>query len=101
MCRRLGLGRAPHQIGAIGISMGGYGAPLLGEKHPELIGVVAAISPAICTGYADARAANTGAFASARDFATDDVIAHAPAPTGIPVRIAPGSDDRSTPASPR
>ena len=26
ICQRLGLGRPPHRIGAIGISMGGYGA---------------------------------------------------------------------------
>jgi pimeloyl-ACP methyl ester carboxylesterase len=93
ICRRLGLGRAPHGIGAIGISMGGYGSLLLAEKHPELIGAVAAISPAIFTSYADARAANAGAFASARDFAADDVIAHAQALAGIPVRIVSGSDD--------
>ena len=93
MCRRLGLGRSAHGIGTIGISMGGYGALLLAEKNPELIAAVAAISPAVWTTYAEARAANAGAFASAQDFASDNVITHATGLTGIPVRIASGTDD--------
>jgi pimeloyl-ACP methyl ester carboxylesterase len=93
MCRRLGLGRRAGSIAAIGTSMGGFGALLLAEKHPRLPGAVAAISPAIWTSYAEADSVNPGAFASARDFAADDVIDHAPALEGIPVRIASGSDD--------
>jgi len=93
MCRRLGLGRSPHGIGAIGISMGGYGALLLAEKNPDLISAVAAIGPAVWTSYAAARSANAGAFASAADFAGDDIITHVSALSGIPVRIASGSDD--------
>jgi pimeloyl-ACP methyl ester carboxylesterase len=93
MCRRLGLGRPPHRIGAIGISMGGYGALLLAEKHPRLISAVAAISPAVWTTYPQARSANAGAFASGADFANDDVVTHASALAGIPVRIASGTDD--------
>ena len=73
--------------------MGGYGALLLAEKNPELVDVVAAISPAVWTSYAQARAANAGAFASAADFASDDIVTHASALTGIPVRIASGTDD--------
>jgi pimeloyl-ACP methyl ester carboxylesterase len=93
MCQRLGLGSSPHKIGVIGISMGGYGALLLAEKNPGLIAAVAAISPAIWTTYAEARTANAGAFASAADFSSDDVVTHASALTGIPVRIASGTDD--------
>ena len=92
-CQRRGLGTARNGIGAVGISMGGYGALLLAEKHPHLIAAVAAISPAVWTNYSQARAANAGAFASARDFSRDDVIAHASALAGIPVRIASGTDD--------
>ncbi|MGH8327415.1 MAG: alpha/beta hydrolase-fold protein [Steroidobacteraceae bacterium] len=92
-CRRLGLGRAAGSIGTIGISMGGYGALLLAEKHPELISAAAAISPAVWTSYAQAHAANAGAFASAADFAGDDVITHAARLARIPLRIASGNDD--------
>jgi pimeloyl-ACP methyl ester carboxylesterase len=73
--------------------MGGYGALLLAERYPHLISAVAAISPAIWTTYSQARAANPGAFASARDFAGDDVITHAAALTGVPVRVASGTAD--------
>lgn len=92
-CQRLGLGRPPHRIGAVGVSMGGYGALLLAEKHPQLISAVASISPAVWTSYVQARAANPGAFASAADFANDDVITHASALAGLPVRIASGTND--------
>ena len=44
LCRRAGLGRFPHAVGATGISMGGYGALLLAERHPALIAAVSAIS---------------------------------------------------------
>jgi pimeloyl-ACP methyl ester carboxylesterase len=93
MCRRLGLGRAPGSLGATGVSMGGYGALLLAEKHPLLIAAVAAISPAVWTNYAEAHSANAGAYASAADFGADDVVTHASALAGIPVRVASGSQD--------
>lgn len=92
-CQRLGLGRKPGGIATVGISMGGYGALLLAEKHPRLIAAVAAISPAVWTSYPQARVANAGAFASAHDFTGDDLITHASALAGIPVRIASGTDD--------
>jgi enterochelin esterase-like enzyme len=93
MCRRRGLGRSPGQIGVMGISMGGYGALLLAEKHPDLVTAVAAISPAIWTSYAQARAVNAQAYASAADFAACDVITHARALAKTPVRVASGYDD--------
>jgi len=93
MCQRLGLGRSPQRIGAMGTSMGGYGALLLAEKHPHLIRAVAAISPAVWTSYSDARAANAGAYASAADFEADDIVTHTSALATIPVRVASGADD--------
>jgi S-formylglutathione hydrolase FrmB len=96
-CRRLGLGRPPQRIGTMGISMGGYGALLLAEKHPHLIAAVAAISPAIWTSYAQAREANAGAYASAAAFAANDAITHAAALAHLPVRVASGYDDPFSP----
>ena len=93
MARRRGLGRGAGNVGVVGISMGGCGALLLGEWYPRLFCAVAAISPAIWTSYAQARAANAGAYASAADFARDDVVTHASALSGIAVRIASGDDD--------
>jgi enterochelin esterase-like enzyme len=93
MCQRLVLGQPPQRIGTMGISMGGYGALLLGEKYPHLIDAVAAISPAIWTSFSEARAANPGAYASATDFDADDAVSHAAALAGTPVRVASGNDD--------
>ena len=93
LCQRMGLGRPPHRIGAMGISMGGYGALLLAEKFPFLISAVAAISPAIWTSYDEAQVANAGAFATASDFAAYDAVTHTRALAEIPVRVASGYDD--------
>jgi hypothetical protein len=93
LCQKVGLGRPPHGIGVMGISMGGYGALLFGEKYPTTISAVAAISPAVWTSYAQARSANPGAFASAADFATNDVVTHATALATVPTRVASGNDD--------
>lgn len=92
-CQRLGLGRAPRPTGVMGISMGGYGALLLAEKYPHLIAAAAAISPAIWTSYAQAKAANAGAYASAAAFDAGDVVTHTASLAGIPVRVASGHDD--------
>jgi pimeloyl-ACP methyl ester carboxylesterase len=92
-CQRLGLGRPPQRIAAMGISMGGYGALLLAEQHPRLIAAVAAISPAIWTSYDQARAANPGAYASRQAFAAGDAVSHAGALAGIGVRVASGDAD--------
>jgi enterochelin esterase-like enzyme len=93
LCQRKGLGAGAKRIGVMGISMGGYGAVLLAEKYPHLIGAVAAISPAIWTSYAQARSANAGAYASAADFAQDDAVTHAAALAKTPIRLASGYDD--------
>jgi pimeloyl-ACP methyl ester carboxylesterase len=92
-CQRLGLGRPPRPIGVMGISMGGYGALLFAERYPHLFAAVAAISPAIWTSYAQAEAANPGAYASAAAFAADDAVTHAAALGRLPVRVASGYSD--------
>jgi enterochelin esterase-like enzyme len=93
LCQREKLGTGKRRIGLLGISMGGYGALLTAEKHPGLIGAAAAISPAIWTSYAQAEAANKGAYATAADFAASDAVTHAAALAKVPVRIASGYDD--------
>jgi len=92
MCRDRGLGTAG-RIGVVGESMGGYGALLLAEQHPSLVAAVALISPAVWTTYSDSQNANPTAFTSAADFAANNVISHASALRGIPVRLASGRQD--------
>jgi enterochelin esterase-like enzyme len=92
-CQEHGAGRPPNRTGAMGISMGGYGALLLGEKFPQTFRAVAAISPAIWTSYQEARSANAEAYASVSDFTACDVITHASALAHTPVRVASGDDD--------
>jgi enterochelin esterase-like enzyme len=93
MCQAMNLGRDPQRIGTMGVSMGGYGALLLAEKHPDLFTAVAAISPAIWTTYPQASSANAGAYASPSDFASDDAVTHAASLADTPVRVASGLDD--------
>ncbi len=97
LCQRLDLGRPPQTIGVMGISMGGFGALAFGEQHPGLFRAVAAISPAVWTSYAQARAANSGAYASATAFTRYDAVTHAGALAGTPVRVAAGYDDPFAP----
>jgi S-formylglutathione hydrolase FrmB len=93
LCRRHGLRAGDrHKIGLTGESMGGYGALLLAEEHPEMTAAVAVISPAVWTTYADSQNANPDAFSEA-DFTAHDVTTHASGLDGIPVRIASGRDD--------
>jgi S-formylglutathione hydrolase FrmB len=93
LCQKLGLGRPPHKVGTMGISMGGYGAIILAEKYPDLFSGVAAISPAIWTSYNEAHSANAGAYASPRTFRSYDAVTHANALAGKPVRVASGDQD--------
>ncbi len=71
--------------------MGGYGALLLAERYPEMIVATAAISPAVWTSYAQARAVNPGAYASAGAFAAADAVTHAGSLRGVAVRVAAGA----------
>ena len=97
LCRRKGLG--VERVGVTGISAGGYGSLLLTEKRPDLIAACAAISPAIWTSYDQARAVNPTAYSSAAAFADADVVTHAAALDGVPVRIAIGNDDPFRPGT--
>jgi enterochelin esterase-like enzyme len=92
-CQRLGLGLGHRRIGTFGVSMGGYGALLLAERYPGVFGAAAAVSPAVWTSYAQARAVNRGAYASPAAFRAADVVTHAGALAGVAVRVAAGVND--------
>ncbi len=92
-CRLLGLGRGQKRIGLYGYSMGGYGALLLAEKRPDLVGAVAVISPALWLSYQEAHAADPTAYASKQAFEANDILRHRGRLRGIPIRLATGFDD--------
>jgi enterochelin esterase-like enzyme len=92
MCRKRGLGKG-RRIGVIGTSMGGYGALLLAEEHPELVGAVGVVSPAIWLSYEDSQLANLTAFTSATDFDRHDVVRLAPRISRTPLWVASGDED--------
>jgi S-formylglutathione hydrolase FrmB len=82
-------GLATGRLAAFGWSMGGYGALLLAENHPDLLVAVAASSPAMWHGYG---ASAPGAFDSAADFTTHQVLGRPPA-SGVTYRIDCGQSD--------
>jgi S-formylglutathione hydrolase FrmB len=123
--RAAAAGLATRRIGIAGESMGGYGALLLAERiaaaagttppkvtaaptrRPALgsavpaVAAVAAMSPAIFATYADARAADKGAFDSKADFARNDVFAGLSALRHVPTWVACGADDPFQPQAAR
>lgn len=88
---RHGLDRGP--VALVGWSMGGYGAILGAEEHPERFVAVAAASPAIFRTYDEMLAGAGDAFDSPEDFSRHDVIANAARLAGIPVRVDCGTAD--------
>jgi pimeloyl-ACP methyl ester carboxylesterase len=86
---RHGLDRGP--VALVGWSMGGYGAILGAEEHPERFVAVAAASPAIFRTYDEMLAGAGDAFDSPEDFSRHDVIANAARLAGIPVRVDCGT----------
>ncbi len=117
-------GLRTHRIGISGLSMGGYGALLLGEQFsraaasragghraaaglpargigPPAVAAVAALSPAIFASYAGARAANPRAFDSAADFARNDVFTGVAELRRVPAFVACGTDDPFEPEAAR
>lgn len=94
-CQAFGLGRLEdnNPVLATGISMGGYGAILLAEKHPSLVSALAAISPAVWSSWSWAESANPYAYTSEADYLANDVCIHTAALVGKPVRVASGLSD--------
>jgi pimeloyl-ACP methyl ester carboxylesterase len=90
-------GSRPKREALIGMSMGGYGALLAAERQPARYRAVAVAGPAIFPSYEDEHSSVGDAFDSADDYARYDVIAHAGALRGVPVRIRCGSRDPFVP----
>ncbi|MFI0408646.1 alpha/beta hydrolase-fold protein [Actinomadura sp. 3N508] len=92
---RLGArGARTDRIGAIGWSMGGYGALGLTRRlGAARTAAVVAASPALFSSYEDARSVNRRAFDGRTDFERNDVFASPAAFKGVPLRVDCGNSD--------
>jgi poly(3-hydroxybutyrate) depolymerase len=91
------FGADPERVAIAGLSMGGFGALHLAERHPERFCSVGAHSPAIFPRLPRRGSPFEGAFDGPRDFERQDLIARAPRlPAGTWVDV--GDDDPFAPA---
>jgi enterochelin esterase-like enzyme len=90
----LEFGAVPRAV--MGWSMGGYGALLLAERHPELFAAVVGVSPAL---WRSAGQTSPGAFDNAADYERHDVYAGVHALAPLTVRIDCGLGDPFLPAA--
>lgn len=74
----------------LGWSMGGYGAILAAQRHPELFDAVVAVSPAL---WQHAKETAPGAFDSPADFAAHNVFAATDRLDRANLRVDCGADD--------
>jgi S-formylglutathione hydrolase FrmB len=79
----------------MGWSMGGYGALLAAERHPDLYKAVVGSSPAL---FPSASATSPGSFDGAADYQRNDVYAHESALAPLVVRVDCGTHDPFLPA---
>ncbi|MBO2461093.1 alpha/beta hydrolase [Actinomadura violacea] len=95
-------GARTDRVGAIGWSMGGYGALVLARRlGARRTAAVVASSPALFGSYADARRTNARSFDDAADFARNDVFSDLDALKGVPIRVDCGTSDPFAPMARR
>jgi S-formylglutathione hydrolase FrmB len=85
----------PLPLAVMGWSMGGYGALLFAERHPDLFAAAVAVSPAL---FRSPGATSPGAFDDAADYRRNDVLAGVSALEPLTVRVDCGLGDPFLPA---
>jgi enterochelin esterase-like enzyme len=83
----------------LGWSMGGFGALLVAQQNPDLLGRVAAMSPAVFPSYDAARSGHSYTFDSAADWEQYGVWNHLEEVGATSVRIDCGSADPFAPTA--
>jgi S-formylglutathione hydrolase FrmB len=81
------------KLGILGMSMGGYGAIVAAEFHPQLFDRLCVMGPALWQSQAEQASAVPDAFDGPADFAAFDPFVHRNALRGVRVRIVCGTGD--------
>ncbi|MBV9292029.1 MAG: esterase [Frankiales bacterium] len=97
--QRFGVGGDRQHRAAIGWSMGGFGVLLLAQQQRDLLGAVAAMSPAVFPSYSDALSGHPDTFDSAADWQRYGLWNHLADLRGTPVRIDCGGADPFAPTA--
>jgi hypothetical protein len=97
--RRFGVGGSRDRRGSLGWSMGGFGALLVAQQHPELFAVAVGMSPAVFPSYAAARSGHRDTFDSAADWQQYGLWPHLDGLRGVAVRVDCGGADPFAPTT--
>ena len=97
--KRFGVGGSRERRGVFGSSMGGFGALLLAQQHPEFVAAAVGLSPAVFRSYAEARRGHPYTFDSAADWTSYGLWEHLDGLRGTSVRIDCGSGDPFAPTA--
>jgi pimeloyl-ACP methyl ester carboxylesterase len=92
-----GVGGARDRRGVLGWSMGGFGALLLAQQHPDLVAAAVGLSPAVYRSYAEARRSHTYTFDSEADWQRYGLWQHLDELRGTAVHVDCGSGDPFAP----
>jgi S-formylglutathione hydrolase FrmB len=97
--KRFGVGGSRERRGALGTSMGAFGALLLAQQHPASVAASVGLSPAVFRSYAEARRSHPYTFDSPADWDRYGLWQHLGDLRGTAVRIDCGSGDPYAPTA--
>lgn len=97
--KEFGVGGNQYRRGALGWSMGGYGALLAAQQRPGMFGAAAALSPAVFPSYDAARSGHSYTFDSAAEWDRYGLWNHLNELTTTSARIDCGNYDPFAPTA--
>jgi S-formylglutathione hydrolase FrmB len=98
---RFGVGGSRGRRATLGWSMGGFGALLMAQQHPDLFAAAVGMSPAVFPSYDAARSGHDYTFDSAEDWQRYGLWNHLDDLAGTAVRIDCGAADPFAPTARR
>jgi len=97
--KHYGIGGARERRGVLGWSMGGFGALLLAQQHPDFVSATVGLSPAVFRSYAEAKRSHPYTFDSPADWEHYGLWEHLDELRGPAVRVDCGSADPFAPTA--